>query len=67
MTNIIDWVQNNWANIIQIYLAVVGLASVIVKLTPTVADDNVLLGIIKFVGKFIALDKYGPAEVKRPQ
>ena len=56
MTNIIDWVQNNWANIIQIYLAVVGLASVIVKLTPGVKDDNILLAIIKFVGKYVALN-----------
>ena len=34
--------------------------SVIVKLTPTLKDDNYFKGIIKFVGKYIALDKYGP-------
>ena len=40
------------------YLVLMG--SVIVKLTPTLKDDNYFKGIIKFVGKYIALDKYGP-------
>ena len=35
-------------------------ASVIVKLTPTLKDDNYFKGVIKFIGKYIALDKYGP-------
>jgi hypothetical protein len=35
-------------------------ASVIVKLTPTLKDDNYFKGIVKFIGKYIALDKYGP-------
>jgi len=39
------------------YLVLFG--SVIVKLTPTLKDDNYFKGIIKFVGKYIALDKYG--------
>lgn len=34
-------------------------ASVIVKLTPSLKDDNYFLPIIKFIGKYIALDKYG--------
>ena len=35
-------------------------ASIIVKLTPTLKDDNYFKGIIKFIGKYIALDKYSP-------
>ena len=35
-------------------------ASVIIKLTPTLKDDNYFKGVVKFIGKFIALDKYGP-------
>jgi hypothetical protein len=50
----------------ELIAAIIGLASIIVKLTPTLKDDNVLLPIIKFIGKFIALDKYGPDAVKRP-
>jgi len=34
-------------------------ASIIVKLTPTLKDDNIILPIIKFIGKYIAIDKFG--------
>jgi len=41
---------------VQIVLAVIGLASVIVKITPTKKDD-IVLGVIKgFVSKFVALN-----------
>lgn len=40
------------------------LASAIVKLTPTLKDDNFLLPVVKFIGKFIALNKYGPGDRK---
>lgn len=39
---------------------IVLFGSIIVKLTPTLKDDNYFKAIIKFVGKYIALDKYGP-------
>ncbi len=54
---IVNWITANWDNIIGIYLAVVGLASVIVKLTPTLKDDNILKGIVRFMGKIIALNR----------
>lgn len=63
---IVKWFQANWTQIATAIAAVIGAASLIVKITPTMKDDNILLGIIKFIGKWIALDKYGPAEVKRP-
>ena len=44
----------------QIVAYVIAIASVIVKLTPTIKDDNILKKIIKFIGKFLAIDKYGP-------
>ena len=62
MNDFITWVQAHWQDMIQIYLAVIGLASVIVKLTPTLKDDNVLLGIIKFVAKYLALNTNAPTE-----
>ena len=49
-------------DILEIIAAVVGVASLIVKITPTLKDDNWLLPIIKFIGKYIALDKFGPSE-----
>ena len=66
MGNIVSWFTAHWKDIAEAIVAVIGTASLIVKITPTLKDDNALLGVIKFVGKWIALDKYGPAEVKRP-
>jgi len=43
--------------IIELYLAMVGLASVIVKITPTLKDDTILKEILKFTGKFVALNR----------
>ena len=63
---VVAYVQAHWAEIAQAIAAIIGAASIIIKLTPTVKDDNILLKVIKFIGKYIALDKYGPAEVKRP-
>ena len=56
MGDIINWVQTHWKEIVEVYLAVVGLASVIVKLTPGIKDDNILQKIIAFVGKYLALN-----------
>ena len=36
--------------------------SVIVKLTPTLKDDAYFKTIVKFIVKYIALDKYGPSK-----
>ena len=55
--NVIAIVQLHWADIIGIYLGLVGVASIIVKLTPTLKDDDALKGIIKFFGKYIALNR----------
>lgn len=53
----IDWVINNWGKIAETIVSIIGIASIIVKLTPTFKDDNILLPIVKFIGKFIALNK----------
>jgi len=64
-----DFIKSILANkdtIINIIAYAVALGSIIVKLTPTLKDDNLWLPIVKFIGKYIALDKYGPAAVARP-
>jgi flavodoxin len=66
MTDLVKYIIDNWQKIAEAIAAIIGAASIIVKITPTLKDDSFLLGIIKFIGKWIALDKYGPAEVKRP-
>ncbi len=52
-----DYLVANWKNIAEIITSIIGVASIIVKLTPNLKDDNILLPIVKFVGKFIALNK----------
>lgn len=54
---IFGWFQTNWTNITTIVAHVIAIASIVVKLTPTLKDDDALKGVIKFVGKYIALNK----------
>lgn len=56
IASIIDWVTANWDDIVKVILQVIGFASVVVRLTPTLADDNALKGIVAFLGKYIALN-----------
>lgn len=45
---------------VEIYLAIVGVASIIVKLTPTLKDNDWLLAVTKFIAKYIALNVNAP-------
>jgi len=62
ITKLIAWFSTNWQELATAIAAIIGAASIIVKLTPTLKDDNYLKTIIKFIGKYIALDKYGPTK-----
>ena len=53
----VEWVIANWAKVAEIITSIIGVASIIVRITPTLKDDNMLLGIIKFLGKYVALNK----------
>lgn len=57
ISGIVAYITSHWSDIVAIYLQVIGLASIIVKLTPTLKDDDVLKGIIRFLGKYIALNR----------
>ena len=54
---IITWFTAHWDNILAIYAGLVAVASIIVKLTPTLADDTWLLAVIKFMSRYIALNR----------
>jgi len=54
---LLNWIITNWDSIVAIYLGLIGVASIIVKMTPTLKDDTFLKKVIKFVGKFIALNR----------
>lgn len=53
----IDWIGVHWKELIAVYGGLVTVASIIVKLTPNLRDDAVLLKITKFVSRFIALNR----------
>lgn len=54
---IVTWFQANWTNLTTIIAYAIAIASIIVKLTPTLKDDDALKGVIKFLGKYIALNR----------
>ena len=60
LLNAWTWLLANKAILLSAIAHLCLFASVIVKLTPTLKDDNYFKAVIKFVGKYIALDKYGP-------
>jgi len=62
---VVQWFQANWGNIASTIAYIIAAASIIVKLTPTLKDDDVLLKIIKFISKYIALNT--PTPTNRPQ
>ena len=62
LTKLISQFVTNQKDILDIIAYAVALASIIVKLTPTLKDDNYLKPLIRFIGKYIALDKYGPTK-----
>lgn len=57
ISNVINWFTTNWTQIVEAYLLLIGAASIIVKLTPTLKDDDALKWLIKFLGKYVALNR----------
>ena len=54
---IVGWFQLHWSDITTVVAYIIAGASVVVKLTPTLKDDDALKGVIKFLGKYIALNR----------
>ena len=52
-------------DIAAIIAYVVAITSVIVKLTPTLSDDNFLLPIIKFISKYVCLNRQTKDDIIR--
>ena len=51
-----EWIVGNWDEVLKAIVGIIGVASIIVKLTPTVKDDAILGKIKAFISKFIALN-----------
>lgn len=48
----ISWIAEHWTDILAIYGGIVAVCTVIVKLTPSTKDNEILDKIIKFLDKF---------------
>ncbi len=53
----INWIIANKGALIQAYLALIGFASIVIKITPNVKDDAFLKKYLKFTGKYIAINR----------
>ncbi len=53
---VIDWVRSNNGDLVLLITSVIGVASIVVKLTPTPKDDKILGKIKKIISKWIALN-----------
>ena len=54
---IYQYLQAHAADLSQLVLQIIGLASIIVRITPSLKDDDALKNVIRFVGKYIALNR----------
>ena len=63
LATLISMVQNHWTDLLAVITQVIGVASIIVRLTPNLRDDDVLKGVIRFLGKYIALNRTAPPKV----
>lgn len=59
----ISWIASHWSDIMQsvkvigeAVAAIIGAATAIVRLTPTLKDDSIWLPFVKWVSKYIALN-----------
>jgi len=57
VTNLITWFSQHGTELVQLYLQIIGAASILVVLTPGEWDNQVLQKIKDFVAKYIALNK----------
>ena len=47
-----SWIIEHWADLLAIYGGIVAVSTVIVRLTPSTKDNEILEKIIKFFDKF---------------
>jgi hypothetical protein len=62
LVSLLNYIKANIGEIAIVYASLVTIATWIVKLTPTLKDDNVVLPVIKFISKWIAANTPTPEE-----
>ena len=66
MEQILPWISAHWDTVLAIYGAVVACATIIVKVTPTQADDAILAKVISVISFFSHLDPKKPIDPNAP-
>lgn len=64
---LIDWFQNNWEELTKLIVGLIGVATIITRLTPTLSDDTILLKVIKFISRYISLNDSRPHKENREE
>lgn len=62
METAIVWIKENWDAVLAAWGALVALATVIVKLTPTQSDDALLAKVVKFLDNFSVVNPKPPVK-----
>lgn len=62
----LQWLINNAPVIVEWALKIIGIATALIALIPTLSKDNWLLPIVKFIAKYIALNKSSVDDEDRP-
>lgn len=55
--SLVAWFQSHAQELLLIVTSLVTVASLIVKWTPTLKDDNVWLPFVKWLSKYVALNR----------
>lgn len=58
----LDWIIEHWDDLLAIYGGIVAICTVVVKLTPSVKDDEILGKVIKILDTFSTAFKKSDAE-----
>ncbi len=53
----VAWIMTHTVELVELWFGVIGVATIIVKLTPTLKDEHILKGIVRFTGKYLALNR----------
>jgi hypothetical protein len=65
--NVLDWITGHGREVLQIFGAAVALATLIVKLTPTLADDAVLAKVIRVLSALSLCNEDGSFITKKEE
>jgi hypothetical protein len=65
--DVYNWIMANKETLLNLVAYLIAIGSIIVKLIPTLDKNNRWLPFVKWVGKYIALDKGSIPDEDRPK